>query len=144
MKLTQSEFQSIRPLVWTKQKFGTELYFTPTTIEDTKLFWHDFILNVFVKKFKSQNTITTMYNFDQTFPVRISENYDLVLPAIMEKIIYYADNQKMPLNFSIPVPMKLSLCFGVFVLVCLVVFGYIVNKSKKLSIYKRIYANNII
>lgn len=102
MKLSEEEFNRIRPLQWSLHSTVDKVYNTTTTPIETQLFWFDFLRLIFAPKFKAQSGITKITNFDATQPVLLSDDLELLLPSQMETAMYFADNMKKPpIKFSI-------------------------------------------
>jgi len=103
MKLTEIEFQKIRPLKWKLKRVAGIVYHTLENSIDTSLFWYDFLRLVFAPKFASQEGVQKITNFDTKQPVLLSQSMNLLLPNDMEKAMYYANNKSsLPFRFEIP------------------------------------------
>lgn len=121
MLLTKSQFGSIRTINWKLQSFADKTYYTAVNEIDTYLFWFDFMRNVFAPKFKSQQSVAFIAAFDMTQPVLLSPDFELKLPSLIESAIYYAENQKPSLPFSVPMSKKIIFALAELVLlVCLI------------------------
>ena len=67
MNLTEEEFKRIRPNIqWSMKEIMGRMYNTPITIDDTKLFWIDFLRNIFAHYFHEQWAVSEIFNFDYT------------------------------------------------------------------------------
>lgn len=123
MKLTIEEFNKIRPLQWHLKNYANKVYNTTANQTDTQLFWLDFMRLVFAPKFKSQYGITEITAFDQTQPVLLTDDLDLVLPTDIETAMYYANNKTLPCKFSINISMTLSVVIGIILIIVLVLLN---------------------
>lgn len=123
MRLTRAEFNRIRPLQWNLKQYGHKVYNTPMTQTETQLFWLDFIRLVFAPKFKRQYGITRIPTFDQTQPVLLTDDLNLVLPASLETAMYYANNPTVPMSFSINVSQLSALVVGIVLILGLLVLN---------------------
>lgn len=121
MQLTLEEFNRIRPLQWRLRVYAGKAYNTPVDETQTQLFWLDFIRLVFAPKFKQQNGITKILQFDQTQPVLMTDDLNLILPTQMETAMYFANNKTLPMKFSIPVNQIVILVVAVTIIITTVV-----------------------
>lgn len=70
MKLSLIEFKPLVNIQWTERITDSGLlYYTPTDEVSTKLFKLDLLKKIISKKFKNQNAITEIPNFDSSQPV---------------------------------------------------------------------------
>lgn len=113
MKLKPEEFALIRPLEWRLINIGTKTYNTPKSDIARQLFWLDFLRKVFVPKFKAQQTVTVLGDFDLTEPVLMSDDLELLLPPLLETVVYYATNKTLPFMFKLEVSMFTVLIVGI-------------------------------
>lgn len=87
MKLTQTEFNKIRPFQWSLEYVGRKAYYTIRNETDARLFWIDFFYYVYADKFKSQNVITHITQFDLSQPVRLdTKEGELLLPGNLDVV----------------------------------------------------------
>lgn len=109
MFLTRRDIEAIRPLEWELREFNGSLYYTLTAESQTRLFWYDFVRNVFAPRFAKQLAFTRILNFDQTQPVLINDKLELRLPPALETVVYFAENSRPPVRFVIPVSQNVVL-----------------------------------
>lgn len=129
MQLTLEEFIRIRPLHWHTRVYGGKTYNTPVDEIQTQLFWIDFLRLVFAPKFKSQNGVQQINNFDYTMPVLITDDRRLVLPTQMETAMYFANNQTLPMKFSIPIKQITILVLAIVIIITTVVCHALFNSK---------------
>lgn len=92
MRLTFREFQSLITIQWSEHVSETgRVYYSPIDDTANKLFNTDFLLKIFVYKFKNQNAITEIAHYDITYPVRLYPDLTIDLPPSLEAISYFAD-----------------------------------------------------
>lgn len=96
MRLSRQEFARIRPLQWVLREYGGVAYNSPADQTSTRLFWLDFMRNVFAPKYASQRGVTSINEFDATQPVMLSDDLNLKLPTMLETAMYFANNQTLP------------------------------------------------
>jgi len=106
------------------------MYNTPTTLVQTRLFWLDFIRNIFAPLFKSQSAVTSIAKFDLEQPVLLTNDLQLVLPSQLETVVYYATNLTTPRKFSIDVSYTAVFVFSLLLLISLLVVS-IAQKNGK-------------
>ncbi|AQN78601.1 ACH96202.1 Ac68-like protein [Kallithea virus] len=103
MKLSQTEFKLIRPLEWSLINHGEKVYNTTLDETQTRLFWLDFMRLIFAPRFKKQYGVTRIENFDDTQPVLLTDDLELLLPTQIETVCYFADNMDSPpMRFALP------------------------------------------
>lgn len=129
MKLTLEEFNRIRPLQWHLKNYANKVYNTTINQTDTQLFWLDFMRFVFAPKFKSQYGITEITAFDQTQPVLVTDDLELVLPTDIETAMYYANNKTRPFKFSLNISKTIAMIVGILLIVVLVVLNVRFEKT---------------
>lgn len=132
MYLTLAEFKTIRPLKWSMKEIHGKIYRTITNVTDTKLFWIDFMRNIFAPNFKRQNGICFISNFDYTQPVFISPDLKLELPDILESVMYFSRNKTPPIQFKINISQTALLIIAIVLLLGLMCTD-IIYGSKKTS-----------
>lgn len=96
MRLTGQEFARIRPLQWVLREYGGVAYNSLADQTSTRLFWLDFMRNVFAPKYAAQRGVTSINEFDTTQPVMLSDDMNLKLPTMLETAMYFANNQTLP------------------------------------------------
>lgn len=129
MKLTKTDFNKIRPLQWTLKEYGNQMYNTLVDIDETRLFWLDFIAHVFAPKFKNQHTITNIYNFDLEQPVLLTDSLDIVLPDELATVMYFSENTDNAKIFTLNfVTVKLVVIISLLVYAILTVFMIVKKK----------------
>lgn len=134
MKMTIEDFNKVRPLQWTIREYGSTIYNTPIDQTETRLFWLDFMRNVFAPKFSNQQAVTYIASFDVTQPVLMTDDLTLKLPTQLETVIYYADNKTLPKIFSINNVSNVTATFvGVVVLLILLVVSVVFSGEKSSS-----------
>jgi len=101
MFLTRDDFSKIRKIKWIKRELNDIIYNTPATLDETNLFWNDFIQYIFYKKYSQQNIIKRINNFNNHYPVYMTDNYELLLPKELELILEYS-NATTPYIYSTP------------------------------------------
>lgn len=124
MKLTRAEFAKIRPLQWQLKYVGDMVYNTPASDVETELFWLDFMRLVFAPKYKLQNGVTDIRNFNQTQPVLITDSLELILPTQLESAMYYANNTTTPFRMQLPFRQLPVLIVAIIVLFIIVVVDF--------------------
>lgn len=118
MKLSLAEFKKIRTLHWRMQAIGDKVYYTVSTQIETQLFWYDFIRYIFVPRFKKQNMINTISNFDQSQSVYITSDLELQLAdPVMNLIFYYEENRTLPFKFFFPISQFIVLVIGITIII---------------------------
>lgn len=128
MRLTKEEFKRIRPIEWVVRDVGGQMYNVPINQTFTKLFWLDFMRNVFAPKFKQQNGITAIATFDLERMVMLTDDLELELPTPLETAMYYANNaDKLPINFMIPVLQIVPFALALMMLCVLLVVAIFVR-----------------
>lgn len=100
MLLTTEEFFRIRPLTWKSTVVGGRIYHTTADAIDTRLFWLDFLRLVFTPKYRWQDGITKMSEFDIDRQVLLTDSLELMLPTEAETAMYYASNPTPPVVFE--------------------------------------------
>jgi len=128
MKLSEHEFNLIRPLQWTLVNHGAKVYNTTANPTQTRLFWFDFMRLIFAPKFKKQYGITRVDNFDSTQPVLLTDDLELRLPTQIETICYFANNMDtLPMKFSTHITKSMTLIIAIILIIliigCDIVFG---------------------
>lgn len=123
MFLTRDEFNRIRPLQWTIQNYGNTVYNTINGRTETQLFWLDFMRLVFAPKYTLQNGIITIDNFDQTQPVLLTDDLELILPNDIDLAMYYANNTTLPMKFIINIPKLIVLVMVLLTFIILIVLN---------------------
>ncbi|ATZ81517.1 Ac68-like protein [Drosophila innubila nudivirus] len=128
MKLSEHEFNLIRPLQWTLVNHGSKVYNTTANPTQTRLFWFDFMRQIFAPKFKKQYGITRVDNFDSTQPVLLTDDLELRLPTQIETICYFANNMDtLPMKFSTHITKRLTLIIAIILIIliigCDIIFG---------------------
>lgn len=123
MFLTREEFNRIRPLQWSIRNYGEKIYNTIVGRSETQLFWLDFMRLIFAPKYQKQNGIMTIDNFDQTQPVLISDNLELILPNDIDLAIYYADNTTLPMKFIVNLPQLLIIALAILSFIILAILN---------------------
>lgn len=120
MQLTREEFNRIRQLQWKLQYQGNKVYNTTVTVTDAQLFWLDFMRLVFAPKFKKQNGVATINTFDQTQPVLLTDDLQLVLPTNLETAMYFANNTTLPMKFTVNLSQRTTLVVSVILILILI------------------------
>lgn len=94
MRLTAEDLNKIRPLQWViRDVVGSgKPYYTVVGGTSTRLFWVDFLRNVFAPRFAKQLGVTRIGSFDFNTPVMLGFDMNLRLPSLMETAMHYADN----------------------------------------------------
>lgn len=133
MLLSEKEFKLIRKINWKLQTIGDKTYYTAVSEIDTYLFWFDFIRFVFAPKFKNQQGVSYIANFDITQPVLLSQDYNLKLPVLIESAIYYAENQMLKPPLSLNVSKKIIFMIAEIILVLCLVWNFIITRAKNKS-----------
>lgn len=134
MRLTVSEFNKIRPLHWKVQQIGNDVYYTVSNKTETQLFWMDFMRHVFAPKFKKQNGINTIYNFDQRQAVLITSDLELKLnDPVMEQVAYNAENLTLPFKFSFPIPQMVVMIVSIIIIIITVIANTMFENSFRFS-----------
>lgn len=135
MKLTVEEFHRIRPLEWVIRSYGdnNKSYNSPVDMIETRLFWLDFIRNVFSPKFAAQRGITHIANFDLTQPVLLSDDLELRLPSVLESVVYFANasNNVDSKKFALPFDQLPALIVGVMSLILLLMVHVVLNRRSR-------------
>lgn len=124
MKITEAEFQKIRPLQWSLKNFGDDTYYTVNNELDTQLFWIDFIKNVYAPRFANQRMITTINNFDYTQSVLFNTNTgEIILPSHLD-VIDHASKVSALKNVEFPIRMEMVLLVAMifYFILAIVVF----------------------
>lgn len=124
MILNESLLKLIRSdIYWSLKTYNDELYYTINDAVSVKLFWIDFLRNIFAKKFQNQYGIQNVSNFDLNEPVLIKvSNFDLKLPQILESIFYFSDYKQNEKTFVIKnLTLKFSLIMTIIIYVILLV-----------------------
>lgn len=104
------------------------MYNVPINQTFTKLFWLDFMRNVFAPKFKQQNGITAIATFDLERMVMLTDDLELELPTPLETAMYYANNaNRLPLNFMLPVMQIVPFALALMMLCVLLVVAMFVR-----------------
>lgn len=92
MKLSVAEFKKIRTVQWcSKIMSNGTMYYTPIDNVSTNLFNLDLLRLVIAPKFKTQQAITNISNFDTTQPVILLPNLELKLSPDIETAMYFAN-----------------------------------------------------
>lgn len=97
MKLSVEEFKKIRTVQWSSKIMndGT-MYYTPIDNVSTNLFNLDLLRLVIAPKFKIQQAITDIPNFDPTQPVIMLPNLELKVSPELETAMYFANKSPPP------------------------------------------------
>lgn len=92
MKLSVDEFQKIRTIQWSNRIMddGT-MYYTPVDEISTNLFNLDLLRLIIAPKFKTQQAITNIPNFDPKQPVILLPNLELKVSPEVETAMYFAN-----------------------------------------------------
>lgn len=132
MRLTGQEFARIRPLQWVLREYGGAVYNSPADQTSTRLFWLDFMRNVFAPKYAAQHGVTFINEFDTTQPVMLSDDLKLKLPTTLETAMYFANNQTLPPQTFVfdRLSRTAVLIFVVVVFVALAVLHYYFSSPK--------------
>lgn len=125
MFLTRNEFDRIRPLQWSLKNYGNEIYHTILDKTEIQLFWLDFMRLIFAPKYKNQNGVVNIENFDLTQPVLMSDEMELILPTDVNMAMYYANNTTLPMNFSINIS-QLTVMIASLVLFAILISLYFI------------------
>lgn len=127
MKLTRDQFRMIRPLQWCLRSYGKHIYNTPIDQTQTQLFWLDFMQFIFAPRFKQQQGIQKLANFDQTQPVLLTDDLIITLPTELETVFYYADNKTLPIIFQVPCPQFVVMLLAFIILLFILFVDYKYN-----------------
>lgn len=133
MRMTVEEFHRIRPLQWTIREFGNAAYNTTVDETETRLFWLDFIRNVWAPKFAAQRAVTSVSNFDVTQPVLLTNDLNLKLPAVLETVAYHADNSEKPKTFALPFSQLTVFIVGILAMISLLIVSVIFSSKQTSS-----------
>lgn len=133
MKLQKEDLNLIRKLDWSITDYGNKTYNTVSTASQTKLFWIDFLTLVFAPKFASQKGITNISTFDNTQPVLLTDDLELVVPTPLETAWYFAINQyEAPKTFNLKgVDYFTTFIITTIILVLLLLFNIFYSKKNK-------------
>lgn len=139
MILTEEQLNGqIRPLQWKLKEYNGKLYRTTLSMNDTQLFWIDFIRNIFVPLFSSQKAITRLPAFDTTTPVLLEDvTNNLYLSTQLESVVYYAKNKDSPACIFMPfgnaVSALIALLISIVIIVLLVCLAFLSRSSSSSS-----------
>lgn len=92
MKLSVDEFKKIRTIQWSNRIMddGT-MYYTPIDEISTNLFNLDLLRLIIAPKFKTQQAVTNIPNFDPKQPVILLPNLELKVSPEVETAMYFAN-----------------------------------------------------
>lgn len=124
MFLTTTDFNKIRRINWKLQTIADKTYYTAVNEIDTYLFWFDFMRFIFAPKFKNQQGVSYIANFDTTQPVLLTTEFELKLPVLIESAIYYAENQNTKAPFSFAVSKNIILVVAQIALLICILWNY--------------------
>lgn len=126
--------KDIRLLQWRLKEYNGKLYRTTLTMSDTKLFWVDFLRNIFAPLFAQQRVITRLPEFDTSQPVLLEDSTnDLYLSTQLESVIYYSQNKDSPACvFRLPFDINsITALLVAIIIIVLILFVSITSREKK-------------
>lgn len=113
--------KDIRVLQWKLKEYNGKLYRTTLTMSDTKLFWIDFLRNIFAPLFARQRVITRLPAFDTSQPVLLEDSTnDLYLSTQFESVVYYSQNKDSPACVFLP-PFDINSITALLVAIIIIV-----------------------
>lgn len=120
------------------QDIADKTYYTAVNETDTYLFWFDFMRLIFAPKFKNQQGISYIANFDTSQPVLMTTDFELKLPTLIESAIYYADNQKVDAPFSLNVSKNIVFVIAEVLLIVCLAINYFYYRGGRVATSRRV------
>lgn len=133
MFLTREEFERIRPLQWSLKNYGNKVYHTIIGRSEVQLFWLDFMRLIFAPKYRNQYGVLNIEHFDQTQPVLLSDDLELILPNDIDLAMYYANNTTLPMHFSVHMPQMVVFIMSLILFVVLIAFQWRMKRKNEIS-----------